>query len=67
VYALYVQIVTCRGHRCTHCMYSLILPFLLCVDGKTDTGVYTYWFLPCLLRVNEAGVCLDLPQTRGGF
>ena len=44
-----------------------ILPFLLCVDGKTDTGVYTYWFLPCLLRVNEAGVCLDLPQTRGGF
>jgi len=32
---------------------------LLCVDGKTDTGVYTYWFLPCLLGVDEAGVCMS--------
>jgi hypothetical protein len=56
VYALYVQLDSPLFAMC-----------LLCVDGKTDTGGYTYWFLPCLLRVNEAGVCLDLPQTRGGF
>ena len=49
-------------------MYRLVLPFLLCVDGKTDTGVYTYWFLPCLLGVDEACVCMSwLSSNKGRF
>ena len=44
MYALYVQIGS---------------PLFLCVDGKMDTGVYTYWFLPCLLGVDEACVCIS--------
>ena len=33
-----------------------ILPSLLCVDGKTDTGVYTYWFLPCFFTCKQGEV-----------
>jgi hypothetical protein len=40
-------------------------PFLLCVGSKTDTGIYTHWFLPCLF-VNEAGVCMSCTSSNKG-